>query len=435
MAADEGAAARPPRRTVIDRKRLLRALDRRDIADWVLVQRDQEIGIASDEPALHRTERRVTWHVTVHHDAPQGRGSAHVMIDATNGIAEDIVEQALALARSSIGPAWSSSPPAAPAHVAIADKKLAGRDVVEIATSVAHGIAKPADASVVTTARMLRELVNVASRAGLKREWPATALRVDALVRTSALSLSITREARQLADLDLDDAVRTAADNLVLLAAAGAPVAGPCGLVLRPEAMLHGGLGVWQTFVPQADAVVERQGLTRYRERAPIAPGSQQVREPLTISSDGAIDYGIQSAPLGDEGDAVRAFSIVDEGIAVGLGLGPREAALRKRDPNGGVRNLVVRPGSWNGTVDASAGRVIEILRLRSMTIDPYTGDASLEIALGIDHPNRTAFAGGSIHIDLIAALARARRSSTQLSRGAYRGPDAVWLDRADLIV
>jgi predicted Zn-dependent protease len=420
---------------VIDRKQLLRALARRDIADWVLVQREQEIGIASDEPALHRTEHRVTWHVTVHHDAPQGRGSAHVTIDATNGLAEDIVEEALALARSSIGPAWSSSPPAAPAHVMIADTKLAGRDVVEIATSVAHGIATPPDATIDTTVRMLREVVNVASRAGLKREWPATALRVDALVRTSAMSLAITREARQLSDLDLDGAVRAAADDLVLLAAAGAPAPGPCGLILRPEAMLHGGLGVWQAFVPQADAVVERQGLTRYREHAPIAPGSEQAREPLTITSDGSIDFGIRSAPLGDEGDAIRAFPLVEDGIAAGLGLGPREAALRKRDPNGGVRNLVVRLGSWNGNVDTGAGRIIEIRRLRSMTIDPYTGDASLELALGIDHPNRTAFVGGSLHLDLIAALSRARRSSTRLARGPYRGPDAIWIDRADLIV
>jgi len=94
------------------------------------------------------------------------------------------------------------------------------------------------------------------------------------------------------------------------------------------------------------------------------------------------------------------------------------------------VRNLAVATGDWNGT--AVGDRVVEVRRLRSLSIDPYTGDASLEIALGLDRG--APFAGGSLRIDLIDALALARRSTTSVTRGAYVGPASVWIDRAELL-
>jgi predicted Zn-dependent protease len=199
--------------------------------------------------------------------------------------------------------------------------------------------------------------------------------------------------------------------------------------------MLHDGLGVWACFVEQADAVVERQGLTRYRERAAITPGADSVPEPLSIASNGALDYGLLSAPVGDEGDAIRRIPLVERGIAAGLGLSPREGALRGRDPNGGVRNLEVARGSWSGTIDTALERIIEVRRLRSLSFDPYTGDASLEIALAIEHAGgaQRPFTGGSLRLDMIDTLARARRSTTPLVRGAYVGPDSVALQGVEL--
>ncbi|HEY5920476.1 MAG TPA: metallopeptidase TldD-related protein, partial [Kofleriaceae bacterium] len=225
--------------------------------------------------------------------------------------------------------------------------------------------------------------------------------------------------------------------DLDSLASAAPATAGACVLVLGADALLHEGLGVWAAFASQADAVIERQGLTRYRERTPIAPDAEKLAEPLTITSNGAIAYGVRSAPLGDHGDAVRTFKLVERGTAAGLSLTPREGALRGRDPNGGVRNLVVEAGTWPGTIDAGAVRVVELRRLRSLSIDPYTGDASLEIALGIEHTAKGGakpVTGGAIRIDLIAALAKAKRSSRTITRGAYTGPDAVSIDRAELI-
>jgi predicted Zn-dependent protease len=442
---------------MIDRRGLQHALERRGVAEWSVIERAQQLGAAEQtidsalpsrvlraaaEPPLatarvHRAEHRTRWQVTVHEDLATGldkvvgRGSAHLDIDAATGDPEAVVDQALALARAAVGPPWRSSPTAAPARVRLADEELASAEPLAIADGLVRGVHAPAGITVTGAASVLREEVHAIARGGVHTSWIAALARVELLVASDAHALVIAREARQLAELDLDAAVQAAVADLALLATAGVPAPGPCALVLAADAMLEGGLGVWEAFAAQADAVVERQGLTRYREHMPIVPGADQVAEPLTIASDGALEYGTRSAPLADDGDAVRRFPLVERGIAAGLGLPPREAALRHRDPNGGVRNLVVATGSWSPG-EVGAGRVVELRRLRSLTIDPYTGDASLEIALGLD--GGKPFAGGTIRLDLIAALAHARRSRKRLRRGPYWGPQAVWIERAELI-
>jgi predicted Zn-dependent protease len=418
---------------VITRRNLASALAGHGVSDWVVIERAQDVASIDEAARTKRVESRTVWQVTVHVDSPAGRGSAHVRIDAVDGTASAAAEQAVALARSSIGPAWISRPLAAPARVKLDDVALARQPPLDVATDIVKKLQRP---DVSARVSVLRERVNVVGRQGFRTAWTATLLSCQALVTSSQRSLVVTREARQRAALDIDPAVAQAKQDLELLATATAPTPGRCSLVLAADALLHGGLGVWAAFVNQSDAVIERQGLARYRERTPIAPGAEQVAEPLTITSNGALDFGLRSAPLGDHGDAVRTFKLVERGIAAGLGLTPREGALRGRDPNGGVRNLQVAGGSWNGAIDSGATRVIEVRRLRHLAIDPYTGDASLEILLGVEHAGGKAkpFTGGSLRIDLIAALATARRSAQAITRGAYAGPDAVWIDGAELI-
>jgi len=103
-----------------------------------------------------------------------------------------------------------------------------------------------------------------------------------------------------------------------------------------------------------------------------------------------------------------------------------------------GKLTRVPKAHPWRGT---SAPRLLEVRRLHALAIDPYTGDATLDIAFGVDHrlDPRTGhalaipFTGGSIRLDLITALARARRSSQRLRRGAYHGPADLLIDVADL--
>jgi predicted Zn-dependent protease len=418
---------------VIDRRDLAHALERRGVADWVIIDRNQELGVFDERaPRLRRVEHRTRWQLTVHVDMPNGRGSAHVELDLGEGSVDAIVDQTIKLARATVGPAWRSTPTAAPARVALIDDELARAEPVEIAEGLLHAAKRPDGATVVARATCLRERVTAVAHGGLHTTWSAALLHVDALVTVGEHGLQIARDARRPRELALDAALAAAARDAGDLATAAAPTPGACALLVGEDALLEGGLGLWQAFAYQADALVERQGLTRYRERAPIVPGADQLAEPLTIASDGALDHGVYSTPLGDEGDAVRRFPLVERGIAAGLGLSPREAALRGRDPNGGVRNLVVALGSWTGEMPTTTGRVVEIRRLRDLAIDRYTGDARLELALAFDRGK--PFTGGTIRLDLIDALARARRSAARVRRGAYEGPAAVWIDSAELI-
>lgn len=405
---------------MIDPRALGRALAHRGASTWTVIVRDQHL--ARVDPDVTRTEQRTRIHVTAHVDTPSGRGTARLALDALAGSTDAVADRALAIAHAGIGPAWSSPAPAAPARVDLDDGSL--RDPAAAAKA-----ALPTRAGTNPSIRALREVVAVTTHAGFHYTWPATLIRLDALVAHSDHSFAVTRASRTLDGLDAEAAFSDATRDLELLAAAREPVAGPCTLVLTADAMLHDGLGVWSAFVPQADAATERQGLTRYREHAPIVEGAANAIDPLSIESDGALAYGLESSPLGDEGEAVRRWPLVERGIAAGLSLPPREAALRAREPNGGVRNLVVAPGSWDGSIPGD--RVVEVRRLRSLVIDPYTGDASLEIALALDRG--APIAGGSIRIDLIAALARARRSTTTLTRGAYSGPTVIALGDAYL--
>ncbi|HEY3808275.1 MAG TPA: metallopeptidase TldD-related protein [Kofleriaceae bacterium] len=416
---------------MIDRGTLAQALRGQPLADWVVLEHDQELHVR--DGASSRGETRTRWRIVAHVDTPKGRGTARLAIDADDADPDEVAERAVASALASVGPAWESAPAAAPARVELADPEFTG-ELAAIADRMLAGLGAPG-VQLAPTARLLREHVSVLGNQGFHAEWHATLARVDLVASAAGRSLLVAREARRLDALELDAAIAGAAADLQLLAKATAPAPGECAVVLAADALVPvelGELGVWDAFAAQADAVLAREGLARFHERSPIAEGADHVPEPLTVESDGALAFGVRSAPLGADGDAVRRFAIVERGIAAGLGLSPREAALRKRDPNGGVRNLVVPPGTWDGRVDV-AGRTIEVRRLRELSIDRFTGDASLEIALAVEH-GKGPFAGGTIRLDLVAALARARRSSERMRRGAYDGPSSVLIERAELL-
>ncbi|MDB4964226.1 MAG: Zn-dependent protease [Myxococcales bacterium] len=416
---------------MISRRALVSALGHRDVAEWVLVERVQELATVDEAHPLRREELRTRWTVLVHRDVAHGRGTARIELGSFHGSAREIVDQALSLAEAAVGPAWRSTPPAAPAKVRVLDDKLETARLPEVAASFLSTLRRPPRSNVTASIELLRERVVVQASSGFRTTWMATSARAQALVSVGERSIEVQREARRLDDLQLAPALVDAVGDLTSLATASVPAPGRCAIVLHAEALLHGGgLGVWSVFADHATAEVERQGLMRYRLRAPIAPGAEAIPEPLTITSDGSLDFATRSAPVGDEGDAVRRFALVERGISVGLGMSMREAARRRGDPNGGVRNLVIDRGTWSGALPTT--RTLDIRRLRSLSIDPYTGDASLELALGYE--GTRPITGGTLRLDLVTALARAHRSATVIHRGAYVGPSAVWIDDAELL-
>ncbi|MGE0872341.1 MAG: metallopeptidase TldD-related protein [Kofleriaceae bacterium] len=439
MAGDHRAGPRATEDEVITRRQLISALGRRTVADWVLIERTRESYTRSEASKRHRAEHRTTWTVIVHHDLPRGRGTARTEVGGLGDSARVVVDRLVSQAAATIGPAWRSTPPAAPAKVELLDPQLKTVPLPDVARALIEtghdALTRDTGAAIASTVCVARDVVAVEARSGFHTSWTASELNVRGLITAGDRSTEVTRRARRLADLGLGEAVTTAARDLTLLREAAIASPGRCAVVLGPDAMVHGGeLGIWQVFADQASAALERQGLTRYRLGAAIAPGATDLAEPLTIASDGSLDFGARSAPVSDDGDAVRRFTLIDRGTAAGLGLSMREAARRNADPNGGVRNLVVAPGSWDGRVGPR--RAIEIRWLRSLLIDRYTADANLEIALAIDHLDgkQRPISGGMIRLDLIAALARARRSATKIARNGYYGPSAIVIDDVELL-
>src|SRR5258705_11456606 len=132
---------------MITRRELASTLAKRGLADWVVIERAQDIAWVDEHAKLRRVDKRVLWQVTVHYDSPAGRGSAHVTIDAVDGNANAAVEQVVALAQSSIGPAWVSRPLAAPARVKLEDLTLAKQEPLDVAAEIIKKLARPTDVS------------------------------------------------------------------------------------------------------------------------------------------------------------------------------------------------------------------------------------------------------------------------------------------------
>jgi predicted Zn-dependent protease len=416
---------------VITRRDLIKALrDQRRISDWVVIERAQDV--ATHDGEVRRRELRTRFTIVVHHDGTRGRGSARLDITASAGSSNAIVEQALGLAMAAIGAPWQSAPPSAPAKVSVLDPGLVDLDV-RAGELLAEATSAGAKASATIAARVavLREQVWVHAANGFRDDWFASAQRVDATVTSGGRSFEITREERTRDRLGIADAIATAARDLGELARATAALPGTYDVILGTEALLHGGgYGIWRVFADQGDGVVEHRGVTRYRLNTPIAPGAEEVPEPISITSDGALPFAILSSPVGEEGHAIRKFPLVERGTCIGIGLSAREAALRKRDPNGGVRNLLVSTGTWHGK--PSGDRTLEVKRLRSLVLD-RSGEASLDVALAT--AGGQAVTGGSLRLDLVTALATARRHSAQIRRGPYVGPASVLIPDVELIV
>ena len=212
---------------------------------------------------------------------------------------------------------------------------------------------------------------------------------------------------------------------------AGPPAAGPrfasMALDLDFGHARAGQMGWLAPLAAQADGRLVRLGLTRYQPGQPVCGSRPLTGDPVTLASDGTLPYGLLSRPFAALGAPTRRFLAVKAGVAAGLALDLREAALRGVTANGGVRNLVLAPGTTAPAALRTATQrpVVEIVDLAWLEVDPRSGDLVAEIGLAYAGGG-TPVTGGSVRGNVFDMLAAARLSSQVMQAGWYRGPEAI---------
>lgn len=408
--------------------------ERRAASEWVATERRRLTASVRLGPApMHRSTDRRSLSAVVHRDTGVGRGTARFVIDGDTETAADAVQRGLVSAAAAAGPAWRLAPAAAAARVQIADPALergaAGDLAAAIATEVAAAARAVGEIAVdATEVEIVRDAVAVAASQGNVVRWRATEVTVRTQVTASGRSRDLVVSVRNRGHLELRVRLAHVRKLLEMSARAEPTPTGTIPVTLHSKVLgaARGGVGLLEAFVAQADPALERQGLTRYRPGLPVAAGAASIAEPLTLISDGTLPFGSRSAPLSEEGEPVRRFALVERGLAAGLALDGREAALRGQAPNGGIRNLVASTGTATDE-ELLAPPVLEILELTWVDLDPHTGELTASIDLGTLHTDRARpVTGGILRFDAIRALALARRNGDLAQHGAYLGP-TLW--------
>ena len=114
------------------------------------------------------------------------------------------------------------------------------------------------------------------------------------------------------------------------------------------------------------------------------------------MRSDGTTDFGLHSAPFGDDGQPVRRFAMVDKGIAAGHAVDHREAALAATTANAGVRGLQIEGGTQSVEELMSPGErpLLVVDRISKLATDPRG-----RIAMHLDFATwRRQALGQSVH-------------------------------------
>lgn len=437
--------------SIADAERLVKLLEKaRNVDEFVVVDRS---GVrASATTGANAGRRRVDLHrleATVYRDVRRGRGSASFIVpDHDTAAAAALIAAATSRAENAAGPAWTLPPPAAPARVSVADLTL-GEALVPDAEAIASQLAEAANEAALTVglARVdvERVAVSVITSSGFDNSFETTDLHVDAIVTNTGAAERVRAHARRAEDLHLADRTAGAAERMADRSAATELEPGTYDIALAGPALTldvtgsistngsnHELYGWFGPIVAQSSASMARQRLTRYRPGQSIYD-IPATGDPLTITSDGTLDYGLHSRPFGELGEPVRRFTLVEDGVAAGLSLDLREAALRGVNPNGGVRNLVVASGATPAAdlLTPDAAPLLEIAELGWLETNPRTGGFVAEIGLAYaSGPARTRapVVGGTIRGSIFDVLAAARLSKERAFYGWYDGPTVVRL-------
>lgn len=407
--------------------------------------------VASFGQHARRQQRDRTITATVFRDGRSGRGQASFAIAgrASRADIERIAKQAAISAGLGLGPPWQMPPASAPARVIVLDPDLSDpREAAAAITAEATAIARAAKARILASRiEVERTRTEVRTSARLAAAYEASRHTLELAIAGSGGGIHRgIQKARRARDLAIEPTI-TAWTKRAADAASAAPLApGTVDMVLTASALAtsarpsagsgraaaYARYGWLATIAAHADAALSRRGTTRLGRGRSAYGEHDAAGDPLTIYSDGTLHFASQSSPFGSLGEPVRRFAVTRDGIMANLALDLREAALRGEAPNGGVRNLIIAPGTLDAAeILAPQERpVLEVADPSWLEINPRTGAAAVGLGLATLHrPGSSTpvpVLAGTWSGDALALFARARLARETVRDGWYRGPIAA---------
>ncbi len=330
---------------------LLRELQSAKVVDEYIVSVSKINALRRQLTKGHAEERREGGRLEakIFIDRGLGRGHSHFYVPpraALRGLIQDSAERAL----GALGPSWRLQPPSAPALLDVLEQAWTG----ELAKSI-DLLTEQFQAHLPSGMRLLDGSIEIEvldSRSilsnGFDNHFGSTRARISVrLQATKGIPVQMEIDVRRQSDIrwlaQFENAKRSSLDGT----AAVANESGQCDLLLMSSAYsprADADYGIWTPLAQQCSAGLAAEGMARYLVGQPILR-NPALADPLTLHSDGTRDFGLRSAPFDEDGQAVRRFTIVNNGRAAGQSVSYREAARQEIRANGGVRNLVVESG------------------------------------------------------------------------------------------
>lgn len=429
-------------------------------------------------PKIHRSSRHATsgsLEIALYRDVKNGRGATRLHVDDGQAVGDtqswqELIDEGARRALGSVEPAWTLPRPAAPARVQVADPELSSapaRTVSELHRAVERALTERAVLGEPTTT--VREVgvvarhtrVRVRTSDDFAHDYATTLIAVESTLASGTDQTGpgerIRRQVRRLADLDITDLAATGRARVRVRARAQRLAAGRYDVILVGDARTPvevtvsalevgdqmtrsesavAAFGWFAPLVAHADARSARRGLTRYQPGQHIL-GTRPVRgDALTLVSDSTLPFGLHSRPLGDLGSPSRRFTLIERGVAAGLSLDLREAAMRGTSANGGIGNLELAPGphSAEALLTPDSRPLLRVDSLDWLQVDARSGAFVAAIGVGfllastdatggvVVHEPRPV-GGGTMRGNIFDLFADVRLAAETDSSGWYYGP------------
>jgi PmbA protein len=411
------------------------------------------MGTLPGEMTTH-SERLLRAHVFV--DSKSGRGQSVLQLSNARPVFVQ-VEEAVAKAKQAVGMEWRLGPPAAPARVKLVDAKWQ-KNSEQMMQDLSQEITDTTSATGLSIVgggvEVGRQRLRVVTSSGFDHEHERAEGGVSLQVRADEdATVDLRSRARRSVDLRLPQKCTEAHRHSLALATAEPTPSGPCDVLLMANAYQPrkaADLGIWAPLVSQALGEEVERGLTRYSLGQSILQTPPRG-EALNMQSDGTLDYGLRSAPYDEQGQATRRFDMVKEGVATTRAETYRSAALSAArftghlgagaaSPNGGVGNLVVKPGRQDlATLRQANERPLLVVHHVQQLLSEPGGALTLHVGLGEwlePGKGKSSFTrGGVLAGNLFTWLEECYFSKETVDELWYRGPTAIRFNSKQILV